>query len=116
MGEIKYKLWDKHKKKFVELETIEFFDDGSPYLINSYGANRFELIRFTGLKDKNSKEIFEGDLVKKDDCVYKVVFDDGCFTITDKTDGKVVGRLVLLIEFDWDKLEVIGNIYEGKNK
>ena len=63
---------------------------------------------FTGLTDRNSKEIWESDLLQSSDgsCKYKVIFDEGAFWAEN-------------IAYEWyreaDRLkydEVIGNIYE----
>ena len=60
MREIKFRCWDKEAKCFIpqlQLENI-FWD-----IINNKYKNRFILMQWTGLKDKNGKGIFEGDIV-----------------------------------------------------
>lgn len=70
-----------------------------------------ELMQFTGLKDKNGKEIYEGDIIKGDTYghILEVIWDEGYCGFSpflDLIDGDYTGE-------DWGRCEVIGNIYEN---
>ena len=89
--EIKFRAWLKYGKEVVDVEEIDFMNKVINYIDNDYENNRqeiigayfedIELMQYTGLKDKNNKEIYEGDILS-DGCneeYYRVVFENGSF-------------------------------------
>lgn len=124
MREIKFRAYHKERKEIFEIASIDFeekkaaLSNGVIKLLN-VDFKQFELLQYTGLKDKNGKEIYEGDivLIKLDETStwHKTVvgFKKGAFIadLIDKEDYVYIFHH----GFTDDDFEIIGNIYENKN-
>jgi len=72
MRKIKFRMWDTYNKKMIP-ERGGFYL-GSP-ASEVAGGPDYPVMQYTGLKDRNGKEIYEGDIVKalvslKDEAIY----------------------------------------------
>lgn len=131
--EIKFRIWDKSFKKFLEddYESKNVIDrDGKLFMyvlsetfrdLYFYKSlKNIEISEYTGLKDKNGKEIYEGDILK-----YNFPYDrrlkhispvtyletQASFGIKD-----IYGNEIPLYRITANNyFEVVGNIYENKN-
>jgi len=116
--EIKFRAWDKENSKFYRMNTqydiyIFFENLGNKHIQNKINLHRIVLQQYTGLKDKNGKEIYEGDIIEWDAFT-------GCKI--KKRRRTEVGYYIRewASEFTFPtimhkkSLEVIGNIYENK--
>ena len=128
MREIKFRAWDKKKKELL-YNGIEFYtrsinccsvQPGYKSIIGFGGCDCFDLMQYTGLKDKNGVEIYEGDLIRLDliDRVDQVSFISGAFVVSNKHCCVHCARKesynMTLYEYltQIQKAEVIGNIHE----
>ena len=122
MREIKFRAWDKKDKIImqdvymcrVNMELVDFKRsmEGPRWTVNME-CEDIVLMQYTGLKDKNSKEIYEGDIVKMSHgSLSKVYFSGGSFQVD--VGGALIGlRLDYLGRYKNKFIEVIGNIYEN---
>ena len=122
MREIKFRCWDTENKQMLKVQELDFEDTfyGGRLSIRADMYNDYFdiedmiLMQYTGLKDKNGKEIYEGDIVKvftnKEWRIGKIIYEHSGFTI-DVTDNKNLeyGRTSIIESLT----EVIGNIYDN---
>lgn len=73
MRELKFRVWDKVAGKYLEGEEAKAFVlklDGTHYVEMTFGyydkGKDWVIEQYTGLKDKNGKEIYEGDILEFD--------------------------------------------------
>ncbi|WP_338986967.1 hypothetical protein HUW75_04025 [Fusobacterium polymorphum] len=114
MREIKFRAWDKINKDMFNVESINFQERRVYKDTVSY--RKFEdidLIQYTGLKDRNNKEIYEGDILSDGNIkkLHKVVFENGSFRAEFKGDFDEYS--FDLIDVVAQGCEIVGNIYEN---
>lgn len=116
--EIKFRAWYKvdkqmvnHKSRLsISLDGLPFYKDDQSTATRQYVQDNFILMQFTGLKDKNGNEIYEGDIVKTSHAIIPIgviKYWDVYHSFEIEKGNECIGD-----KYDWSDLEVIGNIHQ----
>ena len=115
MRPIKFRAYLKNEKKIIDVKSIDWDENGNLISINypegkdyfGYKEDDIVLMQYTGVRDKNGKEIYEGDIVK--------YFGDVC-----EINWLLSGFYIHWARGGFEEVatndkycEVIGNIYEN---
>ena len=134
MRDIKFRAWDEMQKVMHNnFQFIKSGDDGNDWILftsdkqpifnydgwskNPYFSQQLKVMQYTGLKDKNGKEVYEGDILKG---------NHSKFSRKPPVDNDIViwrgngwkrksynGEMEVYPDIDVRSMEVIGNIHEN---
>ena len=122
MREIKFRAWNDKSKEMFDVDVLAInpvmWDSGGTGVSLAYQPH-IKVMQYTGLKDKNGKEIYEGDVVESFTipngyiCRGVVIFENGSFLMDVK--NAPFAESGFKADFDERICEytVLGNIYEN---
>mgnify|MGYP002507770449 CR=1 FL=1 len=113
---IKFRVWDKRENKGMHTQNM-LYDAQLHHLWQDFvDYPGYELMQYTGLTDKNGKEIFEGDIIiDTQKQKYEIIFDENYARYDIKVCGenKLRGQTSYFTQiYEKKHIEVIGNIFE----
>ena len=108
---LKFRAWNTEKNEWLylpetgDIELTQYIGNSFEF---SYDKEAVVILQYTGLKDKNGKEIYEGDFIEVMGVFYQIVWRGIGFWFMDTHTKE-------LFVFDPQvyHLEVVGNIYES---
>ncbi len=128
MRSIRFRAWHKKERKMLDVQDISFTKSGRCVGARCFHAEihggfwyyyideDIDLMQYTGLKDKNGKEIYEGDIVKtlyvfSSDIPHgQIKFKKGRFFVEWMNEDEEMNDI---LHIHAKASEIIGNIYEN---
>ncbi len=117
MRELKFRVWDKDAAKYVDGVGelyVDILEVGTRvFRIEQMCPGRYAIEQYTGLKDKNGKEICEGDIMRYDAIDYQVLWAGYYAGFETKRLNSPWNNAGLTLHFLASVGRVIGNIHEN---
>ena len=116
---MKYRVWDKVEKKFTKDITVDqegnliltLNEENFPFGFRSLSEERYIISECSGFKDKNGKDIYNGDIISYryygKNNLYEVVYDGKEWNLCNRVEKVLISDVFKI------RLKIAGNIYEN---
>ena len=120
--EIKFRAWDKKLEEMINVSALCLDDniliDGEPSIIDESNDIHLlkdcELMQYLGLNDKNGKEIYEGDIIVREEPFLKGEIKFRGYAWCVVQENNILTPIFMEEDFGGiEEFEVIGNIYQN---
>lgn len=118
----KFRAWHNELGRMMSISDMWFNVDSlgeiglNDAVMNDYitvSPDEIELMQSTGLKDKNGKEIFEGDILKSNKYITSVFYEKGAYCVKFRRTTNTTVTMNVISFIEKYKTRIAGNIYEN---
>lgn len=123
LREIKFRAWDKFTNTMWNWEEHNAFSTDKGSIKQWFEDYDLIVMEYTGLKDSNGKEMYEGDIVvaialkeyecEEELCISDIIYNQGNALGEWQVRSKGYEHGLPIVWGGWESLKVIGNIYEN---
>ena len=118
----RFRVWHNELGRMMSIKNMWFQDSRIEELelndavmndhITAY-PDEIELMQSTGLKDKNGKEIFDGDILKSNKYITSVFYERGAYCVKFRRTTNTTVTMNVISFIEKYRTKIIGNIYEN---
>lgn len=111
MREIKFRAWTEPENKMINWNSLLRMNLYNIFVIPEQCG--VILMQYTGLKDKNGKEIYEGDIIQTEELTAVIEYSEIYAEYITTNTNQIQYEDEPLGDLRGEEIEVIGNIYEN---